>query len=67
MTYEYLEEDNIILVPDTSAIIEGIISKIIEEENYNYPQIIIPEAVIAELEYQSNKNRTTGQIGFDEL
>lgn len=67
MTYEYLEEDNIILVPDTSAIIEGIISKIIEEENYNYPQIIIPEAVIAELEYQSNKNRPTGQIGFDEL
>ena len=47
MTYEYLEEDNIILVPDTSVIIEGIISKIIEEENYNYPQIIIPEAVIA--------------------
>ena len=67
MTYEYLEEDNIILVPDTSAIIEGIISKIIEEENYNYPQIIIPEAVIAELEYQSNKTRPTGQIGFDEL
>ena len=67
MTYEYLEEDNIILVPDTSVIIEGIISKIIEEENYNYPQIIIPEAVIAELEYQSNKNRPTGQIGFDEL
>lgn len=67
MTYQYLDEDNIILVPDTSAVIEGIISKLIDEENLNYPEIIIPEAVVAELEYQANKNRPTGLIGLEEL
>ena len=67
MSFEYLEEDNLILVPDTSAVIEGIISKIIDEEDFNYPEIIIPEAVVAELEYQANKNRPTGLIGLEEL
>lgn len=64
MDYEY-EEESIRLVPDTSAVIEGIISKVIGE--YDYPEIIIPQAVVAELEYQANKKRPTGITGLHEL
>ena len=45
------------IVPDTSAIIEGNVEKIIREKGLNYPEIIIPEAVIAELEHQANNQR----------
>jgi len=55
------------IVPDTSAVIEGTISKIISERELDYPEIIIPEAVIAELEYQSNNGRMIGQNGLNEL
>ncbi|MCL2115700.1 MAG: PINc/VapC family ATPase [Methanobrevibacter sp.] len=55
------------IVPDTSAVIEGTISKIINEKNLDYPEIIIPEAVIAELEYQTNEGRMIGQNGLNEL
>ncbi len=55
------------IVLDTSAVIEGNILQIIEEFNLNYPEIIIPEAVIAELEHQANNNRPTGVKGLDEI
>lgn len=55
------------IVPDTSAIIEGSISKIIEKEKLNYPEIIIPEAVVCELEHQANMNKPTGLKGLNEL
>ncbi|MDR2967492.1 MAG: PINc/VapC family ATPase [Methanobacteriaceae archaeon] len=55
------------IVPDTSAVIEGTISKIINENELNYPEIIIPEAVVAELEYQTNNGRIIGQNGLNEL
>ena len=60
---EYLKK----IVPDTSAVIEGTITKIINENELNYPEIIIPEAVIAELEYQTNTGRMIGQNGLNEL
>jgi len=55
------------VVPDTSVIIEGIISKQIEAKELSIKTIIIHEAVIAELESQANKNRETGYLGLDEI
>ena len=55
------------LVPDTSVIIEGILSKRIEKKQINFKELIIHEAVIAELESQANKNRETGYLGLEEI
>lgn len=55
------------IVPDTSAIIEGIISKIILENNWNYPEVIVPEAVLCEIEHQANLNKPIGFKGLNEL
>lgn len=68
---EYNDEDDYNeikrIVPDTSAIIEGNVEKIINEKGLNYPEIIIPEAVIAELEHQANNQRPTGIRGLENL
>lgn len=55
------------IVPDTSAIIEGNVEKIIKEKELNYPEIIIPEAVISELEHQANNQRPTGIRGLENV
>lgn len=55
------------IIPDTSAVIEGAISKIIAEEDLDYPEIIVPEAVVCELEHQANANRNEGINGLKEL
>ncbi len=73
MDYEYNSEYNDEydeikrIVPDTSAIIEGNVEKIIKEKGLNYPEIIIPEAVIAELEHQANNQRPTGIRGLENV
>ena len=55
------------IVPDTSAVIIGAISKILEKEDLDYPEIIVPEAVVCELEHQANANRSEGIAGLNEL
>ena len=55
------------IIPDTSAVIIGAVSKIIEKENIDYPEIIVPEAVVCELEHQANANRREGITGLNEL
>lgn len=55
------------LVPDTSVIIEGLVSEKIEKKEILPEIVIIHEAVIAELEHQANLNRTIGFLGLDEL
>ncbi len=55
------------IVPDTSAVIIGAVSKVIEKENIDYPEIIVPEAVVCELEHQANANRREGIAGLNEL
>ena len=55
------------IIPDTSAVIIGAISKIIEENDLDYPEIIVPEAVVCELEHQANNNRSEGRKGLAEL
>lgn len=55
------------LVPDTSVIIEGLLSKKIEKHQLKPEQIFIHEAVMSELESQANKNRETGYLGLEEI
>lgn len=55
------------IIPDTSAIIIGAVSDILEKENLNYPEIIVPEAVVCELEHQANAKRSEGHKGLREL
>ena len=55
------------IIPDTSAVIINGVSRLIEEENLDYPEIIVPEAVICELEHQANANRKQGKAGLEEL
>ena len=55
------------IIPDTSAVIIGAISEIVEKEDLDYPAIIVPEAVVCELEHQANANRSEGHKGLKEL
>ncbi len=55
------------IILDTSAIVEGVISEIIPKKNLDYPEIIVPEAVVCELEHQANANRNEGINGLKEL
>ncbi|MEM2924614.1 MAG: PINc/VapC family ATPase [Methanocellales archaeon] len=55
------------MVPDTSVIIDGRITAKIESGEFVGAEIIIPEAVIAELEAQANQGRETGFSGLNEL
>ena len=60
-----------IVIADTSAVIDGVLSHSIENERYSPSSdiltVIIPEAVLAELENQSNSRSETGISGIDEL
>ncbi len=55
------------LVPDTSVIIDGRITSIIRQGDCPDAEIIIPEAVVAELESQANQGREIGFSGLAEL
>ena len=56
-----------ILVPDTSVVIDGRVTALIEKGEYHDATIIIPEAVFAELEAQANQGREIGFSGLAEL
>ena len=55
------------IVPDTSAVIIGAVSDLIENGDFDYPEIIVPEAVVCELEHQANANKAEGRKGLEEL
>ena len=55
------------IIPDTSAVIIGAVSELIENGDYDYPEIIVPEAVVCELEHQANAKRSEGVKGLAEL
>ncbi|MBI2545695.1 Flp pilus assembly complex ATPase component TadA [Candidatus Woesearchaeota archaeon] len=55
------------LVPDTSVIIEGLVSQKIEEQEFLPETIIIHEAVISELEHQANLDKAIGYLGLEEI
>lgn len=55
------------LVPDTSVIIEGLLSQNIRKGQILPETVLIHDAVIAELEHQANQNKAIGFLGLDEL
>ena len=55
------------IIPDTSAVIIGAVSELIENGDFDYPEIIVPEAVVCELEHQANAKRSEGIKGLNEL
>ncbi|MBI4438922.1 Flp pilus assembly complex ATPase component TadA, partial [Candidatus Woesearchaeota archaeon] len=55
------------LVPDTSVIIEGLVSRRLESREVVAESVVIHEAVVAELEHQANMNKAIGFLGLDEL
>ncbi|MDI9617732.1 PINc/VapC family ATPase [Methanothermobacter sp.] len=55
------------IVPDTSVIVDGRITGIVQEEEFRGSEVIVPEAVVSELEYQANRGRETGFNGLEEL
>ncbi len=54
------------LVPDTSVIVEGIISSKLNKE-LEIEELIIHEAVLAELEHQANEGKIIGLMGLEEI
>jgi ATPase len=55
------------IVPDTSVIIDGRLSSRIKSGEFRGVEVIIPEAVVSELEAQANKGREIGFKGLEEL
>ncbi len=55
------------IVPDTSVIISGILSDLIEKDEIKEAEIIVPEFVIEELRAQASKGREIGFKGLEEI
>jgi len=55
------------IVPDTSVIVDGQISSRVDDGEFADATVIIPEAVVGELEAQANDGRETGWEGLAEL
>jgi ATPase len=55
------------IVPDTSVIIDGRLSSRIKSGEFGSAEVIIPEAVVSELEAQANKGKEIGFKGLEEL
>lgn len=55
------------LVPDTSIIIDGAVPSVIEKEGFTDAEIIIPNAVLDELQAQASKGREPGFVGLEEI
>jgi len=55
------------IVPDTSVIIDGRITSKVKKGDYRDAEILIPEAVIFELESQANRGQETGMSGLEEI
>jgi ATPase len=55
------------LVPDTSAIIDGKVSAALESASEDSTEVVIPYAVLDELQAQASKGREPGYIGLGEL
>ncbi len=55
------------LVPDTSAVIDGRVSAGVDAREFDDAAVLIPEAVVAELESQANAGVDTGWDGLAEL
>ena len=66
-TSESLNLQNKKITVDTCVVIDGRISELIKKDAIKNSKIIIPEAVVSELEAQANKGREIGYLGIEEL
>ncbi len=55
------------IVPDTSVIIDGGITHLVKQKEYKDSRVLVPEAVVAELESQATQGRESGFKGLEEL
>ena len=55
------------IVPDTSIIIENLLSEKIKNKEIKPKEIILHEAVLGELEHQANSGKAIGFLGLDEI
>ena len=55
------------VVPDTSAVIDGRVSERVDDGSFEGATIIVPEAVVGELESQANAGVDAGWDGLEEL
>jgi len=56
------------VVPDTSAVVDGRVSERVEDRTYAAAaRVLIPEAVVGELESQANDGLESGWDGLSEL
>ncbi len=55
------------IVPDTSVIIDGRITELIKAGKLQKVDVIIPLAVLAELEHQANEGKEVGINGLNEI
>ncbi len=59
--------DEFSIVPDTSVIIDGRITAKLKSGEFKNARVIVPEALVSELEAQANRGRETGFKGLEEL
>jgi len=55
------------VVPDTSAVIDGRVSERVDDGTYEGATVLVPEAVVGELESQANDGLDSGWDGLSEL
>ena len=55
------------IVPDTSILIDGLLSEYIEQGKIKKAEIIIPEFVIDELQAQASSGKEIGFLGLEEI
>ncbi len=55
------------IVPDTSVLVRGKLSALIEEGKVKDARIIVPQTVLDELQAQASRGRETGFEGLDEI
>jgi ATPase len=55
------------LIPDTSIIIDGNVASVLEKGDYADAELIIPYAVLDELQAQASKGREPGFVGLGEI
>lgn len=62
-----MASESTIIVPDTSVLVDGRITKLLMKEEYRNCRVIVSEVVVAELEHQANMGRESGFKGLEEL
>ncbi len=55
------------VVPDTSAVVDGRVSEHVADGTYEGATVLVPEAVVGELESQANDGLESGWDGLSEL